>query len=155
MTVRTPIESRSRRIPMWALGITAIIFLIGGINLAGNLDGENPPIVAQPSASGGPSLDQQAQQIIAKSLPACTVCHGEDLAGGVTNAPSIRGLASGPTSDNLQQLAADYPDTWIHLWIDGTGEEVAAIDRQGMPAFGDQLSDDEITTLVDYLLTLP
>jgi mono/diheme cytochrome c family protein len=154
MTVHTPIESRSRRVPMWALGVTAVIFLIGGINFAGNLSGENPPIIAEPSASSGPTLEQQANQIIAKAIPSCTVCHGPDLAGGVTNAPSLHGLANGPTTENLNQLATDYPDTWIHLWIDGTGPEVAGIDRQGMPAFGDQLTSDEIQTLVDYLLTL-
>jgi mono/diheme cytochrome c family protein len=154
MTVRTPIESRSRGVPGWALGITAFVFLVGAVYFAGNLSGENPPIVAAPSASGGPNVEQQARAIIAKAIPACTVCHGDDLAGGVTNAPTLHGIGEGPNMDNLQQLAADNPDTWIHLWIDGTGQEVAGIERLGMPAFGDQLTSDEIDTLVEYLKTL-
>jgi mono/diheme cytochrome c family protein len=154
MTVRTPIESRSRGVPSWALGITAFVFLVGGVYFAGNLSGENPPIVAAPSGTGGPTLEQQARQIIAKAIPQCTVCHGDNLAGGVTNAPTLIGIAEGPVMENLQQLAADHPDDWINLWIDGTGPEVAGIDRQGMPAFGDQLTADEIATLADYLKTL-
>jgi mono/diheme cytochrome c family protein len=154
MTVHTPIESRSRGVPGWALGITAFVFLVGAVYFAGNLSGENPPIVAAPSPSGGPSVEQQARAIIAKAIPSCVVCHGDNLAGGVTNAPTLHGIASGPTTENLAQLAADNPDTWIHLWIDGTGPEVAGIERLGMPAFGDQLTADEIDTLVEYLKTL-
>lgn len=154
MTVHTPIESRSRGVPGWALGITAFVFLVGAVYFAGNLSGENPPIVAAPSATGGPSVEQQARAIIAKAIPSCTVCHGEDL-NGQGQFPSLHGVANGPSVENLQQLAADNPDTWIHLWIDGTGPEVAGIDRGGMPAFGDQLTSEEIDTVVEYLKTLP
>lgn len=153
MTVHTPIESRSRRVPGWALGITAFVFLVGAVYFAGNLTGENPPIVAGPSASGGPSLEQQARQIIANAVPSCTVCHGEDL-NGTGSFPSLHGIADGPTVENLQQLAADHPDDWIQLWINGTGPEVADIDRMGMPTFGDQLTADEIDTVAEYLKTL-
>ena len=52
MTVHTPIETRSRTIPPWAIGITVLIFLVGGVYLAGNLAGENPPIGGVPSPSG-------------------------------------------------------------------------------------------------------
>ena len=59
MTVHTPIETSSRSIPPWAIGITVLIFLVGGVYLAGNLSGENPPIGGVPSPSGsagGPVL---------------------------------------------------------------------------------------------------
>ena len=52
MTVHTPIETRSRALPPWAIGITVLIFLVGGVYLAGNLSGENPPIGGVPSPSG-------------------------------------------------------------------------------------------------------
>ena len=60
MTVHTPIETRSRTIPPWAIGITVLIFLVGGVYLAGNLSGENPPIggVPSPSGSGGGGLER-------------------------------------------------------------------------------------------------
>jgi mono/diheme cytochrome c family protein len=154
MTVRTPIEVGSRTIPGWAIGLTVLVFLVGGVYLAGNLSGENPPILANPSASGSsaPDVAQQAQQIIAKAQPPCTACHGNDLTGAV--GPNLHGIANGPSTPDLKQLATDHPDNWLNLWIDGTGPEVKGIDRKGMPQFGQQLSADEIAKIVDYLKTL-
>lgn len=86
----------------------------------------------------------------------CQACHGPDLSGQ-GNFPTLHGLADGPVSENLQQLAADFPDTWINLWIDGSGPEVAGLDRGGMPVFGGAsgvLTSDEIATIVEFLLTL-
>jgi cytochrome c551 len=155
MTVETPIEVRSRAIPAWAIGMTVLVFLVGGVYLAGNLTGENPPILAGPSASGGsggPNPEQLARQIMDKAQPQCTACHGADLTGGV--GPDLHGIAGGAVSDNLQDLAAEHPDDWANLWIDGTGPEVEGLDRGGMPAFGSQLSPDEIATVVEYLKSL-
>jgi mono/diheme cytochrome c family protein len=152
MTVQTPIEVRDRSIPPWAIGLTVLLFLVGGVYLAGNLSGENPPILGSPSGSAAPNLEQQANQIMAKAAPQCTACHGEDLTGGV--GPTLHGIADGPTSENLQDLAAEHTDNWANLWIDGTGPEVEGIDRLGMPAFGEQLTPDEIATIVEYLKTL-
>lgn len=156
MTVRTPIEVGSRSIPGWAIGLTVLVFLVGGVYLAGNLSGQNPPILGAPSGSGGPSgapnVAQGKQIIENKAQPACTACHGADLTGGV--GPSLHGVAGGPVSENLQQLAGDNPDDWAHLWIDGTGPEVADLDRGGMPAFGEQLTPEEIDSIVEYLKSL-
>jgi hypothetical protein len=156
MTVETPIEVRSRAIPPWAIGLTVLVFLVGGVYLAGNLSGENPPILAGPSGSGGsggPNLEQQARQVIAKASPQCTACHGPELAGQA-NFPSLHGVANGPVSDNLKDLAAEHPDDWPNLWINGTGPEVEGLDRGGMPTFGTQLSPEEIATVVEYLKSL-
>jgi hypothetical protein len=152
MTVQTPIEVQGRSVPGWAIGLTVLVFLVGGFYLAGNLSGENPPILAGPSGSGAPNLEQQARQIIGKAQPSCTACHGEDLTGGV--GPSLHGVAGGPTSDNLQDLGSAHPDNWANLWIDGTGPEVKGIERGGMPEFGEQLTPQEIATIVDYLKSL-
>jgi hypothetical protein len=156
MTVETPIEVRSRAIPSWAIGLTVLVFLVGGVYLAGNLSGKNPPILAGPSGSGGsggPNLEQQARRIIGKAQPQCTACHGDDLTGGV--GPNLHGVADGPTSENLQDLAAAHPDNWANLWIDGTGPDVEGLERGGMPAFGSQFSPEEIATVVEYLKSLP
>jgi mono/diheme cytochrome c family protein len=84
----------------------------------------------------------------------CQACHGDDL-GGQGNFPSLHGVAEGPVSENLQDLGASNPDDWANLWIDGTGPEVADLDRGGMPQFGSgQLTTDEIATIVEYLKTL-
>jgi mono/diheme cytochrome c family protein len=155
MTVPTPIEVQSRSIPGWAIGLTVLVFLVGGVYLAGNLSGENPPILAAPSASGssGPNVAQAAQQIINKAQPPCTACHGANLEGQGAF-PNLHGIANGPATPDLAQLAKDHPDNWINLWIDGTGDEVKGIDRKGMPQFGGQLTPNEIATIVEYLKTL-
>jgi mono/diheme cytochrome c family protein len=152
MTVQTPIEVQGRSIPAWAVGLTVLLFLVGGVYLAGNLSGDNPPILAAPSGSGAPNLEQQARQIIGRASPQCTACHGEDLTGGA--GPNLHGIADGPQSPNLQDLAAEHPEDWPNLWIAGTGPDVEGIDRMGMPAFGEQLSAEDIATIVDYLKTL-
>jgi mono/diheme cytochrome c family protein len=154
MTVRTPIEVGSRTIPGWAIGLTVLVFLVGGVYLAGNLSGENPPILAGPSGSGSaaPNVAQQAQQVINKAQPPCTACHGDELTGGV--GPNLHGVGNGPVTDDLKPLATDHPDDWLNLWIDGTAPDVKDIDRKSMPQFGQQLSADEIATIVDYLKTL-
>jgi mono/diheme cytochrome c family protein len=154
MTVHTPIETRSRTIPPWAIGITVLIFLVGGVYLAGNLSGENPPIGGVPSPSGSAGAGPNAQAIIAEA--GCQACHGEDLTGGV--GPNLHGVAGGPTSENLQDLYAEHPDDWANIWIAGTDPAVSdpAL-RGGMPAFGGppyNLSEEEIATIVDYLKTL-
>ena len=151
MTVHTPIESRSSGLPGWALGITALVLLVGGVYFAGNLSGDNPPI-AQPSGPGGPDQGQVARQIMSGAVPTCQTCHGEDLTGGV--GPDLHGIAGGPKSENLQQLATDHPDDWIQLWIAGTDPAVADLDRGGMPAFGGALTEEQIATVSEYLLTL-
>ncbi len=60
-------------------------------------------------------------------------------------------MAEGPVSENLQDLGAEYPDTWAQLWIDGTTPETEGLDRGGMPAFGDQFSPQQIDSIVAYL----
>ena len=151
MTVNTPIESRTRGVPGWALALTGIMFLAGAIFFATNLSGSNPPIVGtpQPSGSGG-GLNAVA---IVKAA-GCQVCHGPDLAGQGAF-PSLHGVKDGPTSENLKQLGTDHPEDWANLWIAGTDPAVAGIDRGGMPVFGDTLSSEEIATVVEYLKTLP
>ena len=155
MTVPTPIEVQSRSVPGWAVGLTVLVFLVGGVYLAGNLSGENPPILAAPSASGSsaPNVAQAAKAVINKAQPPCTACHGPNLEGQGAF-PNLHGIAEGPATPDLAQLAKDHPDDWINLWIDGTGDAVKGIDRKGMPQFGQQLTPDEIATIVDYLKTL-
>lgn len=152
MTVHTPIETSSRGIPGWALGLTVFVLLVGGVYFAGNLTGENPPIVAQPSPSGGGG-GLNATAIIAEA--GCQACHGQDLAGSGAF-PSLHDIENGPISENLQALADEHPDDWAAIWIAGTDPEVSdPAMRGGMPAFGDQLSPEEIDAVVAYLESLP
>jgi mono/diheme cytochrome c family protein len=152
MTVHTPIDARSGGIPAWAIGLTVFVFLVGGVYLLSNLVGENPPFAipgaTPPTASGEPD-PATGEALIAQAQPACTSCHGPDLAGS-GNFPSLLGVNEGPVSENLQDLAAQHPDDWIAMWIAGT-PETEGIDRMGMPAFGDQFSPEQIDSIVAFL----
>jgi mono/diheme cytochrome c family protein len=156
MTVHTPIETRSNGVPAWAIALTVFVFLVGGVYLASNLSGENPPFAVpgasdHPPPSGSFAPDPAlGQALIEQASPSCTACHGADLSGS-GNFPSLLGVADGPVSENLQDLAAEYPEEWIQLWIDGTTPETEGIDRGGMPAFGEQLTPEEIESIIAYL----
>jgi mono/diheme cytochrome c family protein len=155
MTVHTPISSRTRGIPRWALGLTGAMFLAGAALFATNLSGANPPIggSGEPAPSGVPA--RSAQAII--KAAGCQSCHGPDLAGQ-GQFPSLHGVKNGPTSKNLAQLGKDHPDDWANLWIAGTDPAVATLDRGPMPVFGKDpynLTAAEIAKVVAYLKTLP
>lgn len=161
MTVHTPIETRSNRLPLWAVLLTALVVLVGGVYLLSNLSGENPAFAipgasAAPSEGGGGGGADPAvgQQLISAATPQCAACHGADLTGGA--GPNLHDVENGPTSPNLQDLAAEHPDDWIAIWIAGDPDGPAGgIQRSGMPAYGEQFSADQIESIVAYLLTLP
>jgi Cytochrome c. len=152
MTVHTPIESRTRGVPRWALGLTSVMFLVGALFYATNLAGANPPIGGTPAPSGG---GRTAVAII--KAAGCQNCHGPDLAGqGIF--PNLHGVKNGPSSANLKQLGTAHPTDWANLWIAGTDPAVTGINRVPMPPFGAapyNLTADEIATVVAYLKTLP
>lgn len=153
MTVHTPIESRDRGIPRWALGMTLAIFVAGGGYFATNLNGQNPSIAGSPSPSTGPP---NAEAIIKRV--GCQGCHGSDLAGQAAF-PSLHGVKNGPVSANLKQLGTDHPDDWANIWIAGADPTVSDPTlRLGMPTFAAapyNLSTDDIAAVVAYLKTLP
>jgi mono/diheme cytochrome c family protein len=157
MTVHTPIETRSGGVPAWAIGLTVFVFLVGGVYLLSNLVGQNPALAipgvsATPGTSGPPDPEIGAQ-LVQNAQPQCAACHGPDLSGS-GDFPSLLGVNEGPVSENLQEFAAEHPDDWIALWIDGTTPETEGIDRMGMPAFGDQFSPEQIDSIVAYLKSL-
>ena len=157
MTVHTPIETRSGGLPRWAIGLTLFVLLVGGVYLASNLSGENPPFAIPGASPAAPSGGAGPDPAVGEALVAeaqCAACHGPDL-GGQATFPSLLGVEEGPVSENLQDLGAEFPDDWIHLWIDGTTPETEGIERLGMPAFGEQFSPEQIDSIVAYLKTLP
>jgi mono/diheme cytochrome c family protein len=157
MTVHTPIETRSSGLPRWAILLTLFVFLVGGVYLAANLVGENPPLAvpggSAPPVAGGSPDPAVGQALIEQATPQCASCHDPDL-GGSGSFPSLHGVAEGPVSENLQDFAAEYPDNWAQLWIAGA-PETEGIDRMGMPAFGDQFDEHQLDSIVAYLKTLP
>lgn len=158
MTVHTPIESRSGGLPPWAIGLTVFVFLVGGVYLLSNLAGDNPalaiPGASAPEPSGGGAPDPAVgEALINEAQPTCTTCHGQDLAGQSTF-PTLLEVNEGAVSENLQDLAAEYPEEWVAIWIDGTTPETEGLDRGGMPAFGDQFTPEQIDAIVAYLKSL-
>jgi mono/diheme cytochrome c family protein len=157
MSVHTPIETRPG-LPRWSIGLAVFVFLVGGVYAASNLSGTNAPILGAPSPGASGTVNvAAAQALIARVTPSCTTCHGTDLSGQATF-PSLHGLQNGPTVDNLQKLGKDHPNDWMNIWITGTDPAVSdPAMRKGMPAFGaapNNLSPDQIETIVRYLLTL-
>lgn len=156
MTVHTPIETRSGGLPPWAIGLTVLLFFIGGVYLAANLTGDNPPFAIPGASAPAPSGGGEPDPAVGEALVAqnqCAACHGADL-GGTDAFPSLLGIADGPVSENLQDLAAEHPDAWVALWINGTVPETEGLDRGGMPAFGADLSPEQIDAIVAYLRSL-
>lgn len=153
MTVHTPIETRSGGVPVWALVLTALVLLVGGVYFVSNLGGENPPVAipGQTPDPGDGALDGEA--LMGRANPQCSSCHGADYAGQATF-PSLHDIENGPVSENLQAFADEHPDNWAQLWIAGA-PETEGIDRMGMPAFGDQYSAEELDAIVEYLASLP
>jgi len=158
MTVHTPIETRSGGLPPWALLLTALVFLVGGVYFVANLSGENPPLAipgesAAPAPGDGEPDPAVGEALVGQAVPGCAGCHGADLTGQATF-PSLHGVSEGPVSENLQDLGADHPENWAELWIAGNTPETEGIDRMGMPAYGDQFSPEQIASIVAYLKSL-
>ena len=157
MTVHTPIESRSGGVPPWAMLLTLLIFLVGGVYLAANLGGENPPLAipgesAPPAPGDGEPDPAVGEALVGQATPQCASCHGADFAGSGPF-PSLRGVSEGPVSENLQDFAAEHAENWAELWIAGS-PETEGIDRMGMPAYGDQFSEEQLASIVAYLKSL-
>ncbi|HEU4735551.1 MAG TPA: hypothetical protein VFS48_00805, partial [Solirubrobacterales bacterium] len=75
----TPIGTRQRGVPAWALGLTVFLFLVGGVYFLSNLAGENPAF-AIPGASPGLAASGEPDPAVGEALIAeagCQQCHGQ------------------------------------------------------------------------------
>ena len=160
LPVYRPIEARRAGLPAWVLLLAALLAVGAALYLFTNLT--PPPTPGQAAAPGasapgmspaqGEPVDAAAAQALIEEA-GCQACHGEDL-GGQATFPSLHDVAEGPVSDNLQQLGADRPEDWANLWIAGDAPEVQGLDRRGMPTFAEQLTEEEIEQIVEYLKSL-
>lgn len=75
-------------------------------------------------------------------LQTCAVCHGMQAEGYAND-------LSAPALDSSEH-APEHPDPQVHDWI-VNGK--LGFGRQ-MPAYGDQLTDEEVHTIIAYLHTL-
>src|SRR5918992_4712486 len=158
-----PIETGTRGAPAWLLLLAGVLVVVSLSYLVlaatpggGAVAQASPDASALPGGTDGGAAAPPVDEVAALQLiedAGCQACHGPELEGQATF-PSLLDVADGPVSDNLQDLAAEHPDDWAQLWIDGTGPEVEGIDRRGMPTFGEQLSPEQIQLIVDYLKSL-
>jgi len=79
--------------------------------------------------SGNTSGGNEAQAMFETK---CAICHGSDGTAGIGNAANLK-------TSGLDQAAI---------------QQVIANGKNAMPAFGSQLSDDELQKLAAYVLTL-
>ena len=155
MTVQTPIETRSSGLPRWAILLTLVLFLIGGVYLAGNLVGENPPLAVpgQSAAPGGGGSPDPAvgEQLVAQAAPQCASCHGP-RPGPAQPQPARRGERPGQREPpGLRRGVSGQ----LGPALDRRRAGDRGIDRMGMPAFGEQFSPEQLDSIVAYLESLP
>jgi len=84
----------------------------------------------------------RAEKGRAAYLQTCAVCHGEQGDGYANDlaAPAL----------DASEHAPEHPDQQVHEWIIN-GK--LGLGRQ-MPAYGDQLTDEEVHAIIAYLHTL-
>ena len=108
----------------WSIATTAMAAMLAISGCGGGGGAEAPP-----NNSGGGEEVSEYSEAMSVYRQKCLSCHGADLQG--RSAPS------------LQQVGAKYDEAQIASIItDGQG---------GMPAFGRQLSEEEIGSLAEWL----
>ena len=89
----------------------------------------------------------------------CVVCHGVEASGGLANPGSLGGFVPGFLGANFEHLVRDEAEfrEWI---VDGTSSRIEANplarffmrrQRVAMPAYGEQLTDEEISAMWDWV----
>ncbi len=125
-------------LPVAAGGVMLVAGLAGlftSYEMVGRADEAASPIPAtQASISLGAGLFQEN----------CVRCHGTDATG---SGPVLAGQ-NNPNADLTARHVGNHSQRQLHDWIrDGIGGTL-------MPTFGNQLTDDEIWHLVNYIQTL-
>jgi len=135
---------------VWAFGLAAITTACQAISSVPSPPTELtvPTHTPTPAPTSTPEMvlqatgPDQAEEGRAAYLPTCAVCHGMQAEGYANDlaAPAL----------DASEHAPEHPDPQIHDWI-VNGK--LGLDRQ-MPAYGDQLTDEEVHAIIAYLHTL-
>jgi mono/diheme cytochrome c family protein len=119
----------------------ALLILAGSIALIGLLTGGLAWLLTDPRPPTGAGRAQRLYYVY------CVQCHGVDGKGSWR--ASLFLLRPGDLAD---PRVADQPEHYLRDIVKNGG---ATIGRPGMPAFGAQLSDEDIALLVQYIRRLP
>jgi mono/diheme cytochrome c family protein len=122
---------------------------------------QDPEIIApglrQPPPGGMNTLSGRA--VLAYMHKVRAGSEGPEVAGEVATASRVfatrcanchvvDGEGDGAAGGDLSHIGKEHDATWLREWI----TDPAAIDELAeMPAFGDRLSDEEMTAIVNYL----
>jgi cytochrome c553 len=113
--------------------------------MAGYFAGLDPPPLVQPAVARPPQLLADGQRIVrggvpGKKVPACTTCHGAELAGREPGIPGLLGLR------------ADYVTAQLGAWRFGIRTALAP---DCMQFVASSLNDQEVAAVAAYLASLP
>ncbi|GKV54315.1 cytochrome c-550 [Sporosarcina sp. NCCP-2222] len=111
---------------IFALGLGLIFFMsLYGVDQKKEIAGADEEGKTEETASNAEEFDPEGF-----TQQKCIACHGGDLTGGA--GPNLHGL-----SESKEKI-----------------HEIIKNGQGGMPAFGGQISDEQIDQLADYILTL-
>lgn len=116
-----------------------LLILVAAVAAIGLLTGGLAWLLTDPRPPAGASRAQRLYYAY------CVQCHGQDGRGSWR-----AGLFLLRPGDLTDPRVAAQPDRYLFDLVKQGG---ATIGRPGMPAFGAQISDDDIRLLVDYVRT--
>jgi copper transport protein len=131
---RTPLRKESAGLGTVALGFGVFLLLQARIEPA---SASTPAVSANPVPASSASISQGEQIYLAN----CLACHG---AGGKGDGPSGRGLLPPPANFTIPHSRM-HRDAEFFSWITG------GIPGSPMPAFGEELSDEQIWDVINYI----
>jgi len=117
------------------------------ISLPGDAARDGPPWQYKTAANDALAIDQRLQVPGAQTFVArCAACHGADGRGQAPWIPQLAGAASSMAHENASS---------INVTLNGSGRVVAdqVPDAYRMPPFREQLSDEEIASVLGFVRT--
>ena len=136
-------------IKLFVLAAATAAFAVGCSSTAptANQTANSPAVKTPPAANMAPANDVAAQQSSdGKALYAenCQICHKDNGTGGKVTIQGKNLKAENLTEDKLKKASDEKLMGYIQ---NGVPDE-------GMPAFGDKLSDDQVVSIVAHIRTL-
>jgi len=133
------------------IALVALIVLVGLILFG---CGNQPTVIIVSGVSFDTEQIAQGQQLYAQN---CASCHGANGEGQFPDSPLSMDEAGrfGAPPHNANGHTSHHPDDWLIRYIREGG---VSLDNPElyypMPAFGDQLSDEQISLILAYIKTL-
>ena len=126
------------------VAVGAALFLFTGESLGGETTATTEPIAADPEAAiRGEAVSNGT---------GCLACHTVD--GTTSSGPTWKGLAGSSRPLESGEVVVADTDYLTRAIVDPGAEVVAGFDNVMPPGYGDQLTDQEISDMVEYIKSL-